>query len=81
MHHGLADGVSLSIQETCMDEVIVERVKQENKPNGRVDVNNNNTEHGRHEQLVTVDSNRPDNSLKLGETILWYYKKGFDQKL
>lgn len=48
MHHGLANGVSLAVEEASMYLIIVESIEQEDKCHGRVDVDNDETKHSSH---------------------------------
>jgi len=52
-----------------MDIVIIECVINEDESNCRVDVDDNDTKHSRHQQLVTIDSYRLNNVLQLGESV------------
>lgn len=70
VHHRLADRVSFSVQQSSMDLIIVECVVQENERNGRVDVNDDDSQHGRHEQLIAIQCHTLDHILELREPIL-----------
>lgn len=69
MHHGLANGVSLPVQEPSMDEIIVESVIQEYEPNRGINVDDDETQHGCHHQLLTIHCDRSHDSLELWESV------------
>ena len=52
-----------------MDLIIIECVKQEYERNSRVDVDDDEAEHGSHEQLVAVQRYTLDDTLQLWEAI------------
>ena len=72
MHHWHADTVSFCVQDTAMDHVFVIGVIQENEPNNRVNVNDHNSKHGCHEQLVPIQRHTFNNILQLREPVLYY---------
>ena len=53
-----------------MDEVIIKSVEQENESNRRVNVNDDESQHSCHDQLLTVDCHGPDDCFQLRETVL-----------
>ena len=69
VHHGLADRVSLAVEQAGVHLVVVEGVEEEDERDCRVDVDDDEAEHGRHEQLITVQRYTLDDALQLGEAI------------
>lgn len=54
VHHGHADAVSLSVEKASINIIIVICVKHENEADGTVNVNDDDTQHSSHHQLVTI---------------------------
>jgi len=69
MHHGLANRITFPVQKPSMDEVIIKSVEQENESNRRVNVNDDESQHSCHDQLLTVDCHGPDDCFQLRETV------------
>ena len=55
MHHGHADAVSLSVEKPSIDVIIVVCVKYEDEANGAINVDDDDTQHGCHHQLVAIE--------------------------
>ena len=69
MHHVHADAITHSVEQSSTDVVIVIRIIHKDEGNSAIDVNNHHTKHRRHEQLVSIESYRLNNTLKLWESI------------
>mmetsp|Transcript_6821 Transcript_6821/g.10995 ORF Transcript_6821/g.10995 Transcript_6821/m.10995 type:complete len:259 (-) Transcript_6821:7817-8593(-) len=67
--HALADGVAFAVEPPAQHVVVVEGVVHEDEADGRVDVDNDEPKHGRHEKLVAVECDRRNNVLQLRESV------------
>lgn len=56
VHHGHANTVSLSIKKSTVDVVIIESVSYKYESDGAVDINDDDSKHRCHDQLVSVYS-------------------------